>query len=345
MATKNVILKDSSSNELRPETSLTQVKDASGNDLFVQNSGVISTTSGNSIDGVSITDASIGARKLAFKSHNSMLRGKDITSYFTDGSLWDRIAGTNGYQKFEDLYLGDYFDMGATVTCPDSYEGTVGSRYCVIAGFNCLYGNGDNSAVNFDHIICVPGTGDIEHNSFGIEHFGRHAMNNSNTTEGGYAGSVMHNSVYGADGNKNAVVSISGTINNQLYNIFGSHLKPTRELLSNSINSNGKNRFGDGSGGSNSWAWYTCCAVNMSEVEVYGTTVYSSSGYDTGTAKERLPLFALSNEAFNDGGSYYWLKDVVSNAYFAIAYSNGVVKYNNAGLSQTYVRPRFVLGK
>ena len=63
MATKNVILKDSSSNELRPETVLTQVKDASGNDLFTQTSGVISTTTGNSINGASINDASIGSAK------------------------------------------------------------------------------------------------------------------------------------------------------------------------------------------------------------------------------------------------------------------------------------------
>ena len=343
MATKNVILKDSSSNELRPETVITQVKDSSGSDLFTEASGVVSTTNGHSLNGASIGDSTITSSKLAFKSHNSMLRGRDITSYFQDGSLWDRIHGTNGYQKFDDLYLGDYFNMGQAVTCPDSYSGTTGSQYCVIAGFNCLYGNGDSNAVTYDHIICVPGTGDIEHDSFGTEHFGRHAMNGSNTTAGGYAGSVMHTTVYGADQDGNAVVTTAGTINAQLYAIFGSHLKATRELLSNSINSEGYNRFGSNTGCSNNWAWYTCYAVNMSEVEVYGTTIWSSSGYDTGTAKERLPLFALSDGAINDRSSYYWLKDVASASAFAIVDSAGFADSVNAGYEYFYVRPRFVL--
>ena len=43
--------------------------------------------------------------------HNSIVRGKDITSYYEDGTLWDRIAGTNGFRPYEELYLGDYFIM------------------------------------------------------------------------------------------------------------------------------------------------------------------------------------------------------------------------------------------
>ena len=41
--------------------------------------------------------------------HNSFFRGKDITEYLTDGTLWKRVNGTDGYELFEDLYVGDYF--------------------------------------------------------------------------------------------------------------------------------------------------------------------------------------------------------------------------------------------
>lgn len=327
---KNVVLKDSSGNELNPQTSIAQVTN-------------LTAGSDGKLSGASITDSTITSAKVEWRSHNSMLRGNDITNYLTDGSLWDRIHGTNGYSKFQDLYLGDYFDMGQNITCPDSYDGTIGSRYCVIAGFNCLYGNGDTNAVTYDHIICVPGTGDILHDSFGTEHFGRHAMNSTHTTEGGYAGSVMHLQVYGADSDGNAVTNIAGTINAQLYTIFGSHLKATRELLSTEVNTTGYNRFGIPNGCSNNWGWKTCYAVNMSEIEVYGSTVWSSSGYDTGTAKERLPLFGLSDGAINDRSAYYWLKDVASASRFAGVSHLGSADSHYAGHSFLYVRPRFVL--
>lgn len=37
--------------------------------------------------------------------HNAIFRGKDITNYLDDGSLWEKISSGT----FEDLYIGDYF--------------------------------------------------------------------------------------------------------------------------------------------------------------------------------------------------------------------------------------------
>ena len=37
-------------------------------------------------------------------SHNALFRGKDITSYFNDRTLWSRISSGT----FEDLFVGDY---------------------------------------------------------------------------------------------------------------------------------------------------------------------------------------------------------------------------------------------
>jgi len=274
--------------------------------------------------------------------HNSIVRGKDITSYFTDGTLWSRINGTNGFKLFEDLYLGDYINMGVGVTAQETDQGTsygnIGSQYVTIAGFDTHFGNGGSSVVDFHHICMVPG----QYRS-GAFHFGRHRMNATNTTEGGYAGSVMHTTVLGAVTSAGKTYAQGGTINEQLYRIFGSHLKTTNELLANSINATGYNRLGTNSGCSNSWAWTNCQAVLMSEVEVYGSIVWSSSGYDTGNAKTQLPLFRLEENCINNRSSYYWLKDVASAPYFANCDDNGYAYYSNASNDRSYVRPRFLL--
>lgn len=260
---------------------------------------------------------------------------KDITSYFTDGTLWKRIKGTDGFSPFEDIYVGDYFKMSRPITVKGSYENTVGSQYVTIAGINTLAGNGDNIDMFENHLVMVPGMGEE-----GIQHFGRHRMNSSDTTTGGYVGSEMYKTHLGAVATSG---NTAGTINQQLFAEFGSHLKTTREVLSNSINGSGVNRYGTASGCSNNWAWYSCQAVLMSEVECYGSVAWSSSGYDTGNANHWLPLFMYSNKARNNRTAYYWLKDVTSGSHFA--YSNGSGDSDNlhASRADCFVRPRFVL--
>lgn len=263
--------------------------------------------------------------------------GKDITSYYQDGSLWKRLNGTDGYALFEDIYVGDYFHMSRAVTCPDSYDGTTGSDWVTIAGINTLSGNGDIISMDYNHLVMVPGKGEA-----GAQHFGWHMMNATNTTAGGYLGSDMHKSVLGAVTNTGSTAA-GATINQQLYAEFGSHLKTTRELLSNMMTATLYNRFGSAGGASSSWAWADCQAVLMSEVEAYGSVVWSSSGYDTGSAKTRLPLFAYSTKALNNRSAYYWLKDIASASDFCYVDHDGYATCSYASNALVYVRPRFVL--
>ena len=81
----------------------------------------------------------------------------------------------------------------------------------------------------------------------------------------------------------------------------------------------------------------------MSEVEVYGATVWSSSGYDTGTACMQLPLFAKDKACINNRSSYYWLKDVAAASYFCGVSADGGASYHDAGYADYYIRPRFNL--
>ena len=272
--------------------------------------------------------------------------GKDITAYFQDGTLWKRLAGTDGYQKYEDIYAGDFFDMRRAVTCPDSTNGTVGSQWVTIAEIDGFMNKGLGSAtthatahwINYPHLIMVPGAGEE-----GVQHFGLHAMNDTDTTEGGYVASKMHTNVLGpvaVDGS----VSAGATINQQLKYIFGSHLKTINELLTNSMNPNGVGRFGTASGVSSGFDWYDVQSCLLGEVEVYGSVVTGSSLHDVGSAWRQLAAFRHSKMMMNNATAWFWLKDVASFNAFAFADGYGGAYCNGASNAGRFVRPRFVIG-
>ena len=263
---------------------------------------------------------------------------KDITAYITDGTFWKRLAGTDGYALFEDIYVGDYFEMSRAITCPNSYNGDTGTKWCTIADIDAFMNRGD-TGISYHHAIIVPGKGNDASEK---QHFGRARMNTNNDTTGAYKASEMNTTTIGDVVSAGSTAS-GATINQQLYAEFGSHLKTTRELISKSTNASGYNRFGTAGGCSNDWDWASVQAILMSEIEVYGSTVWSSSGYDTGSACKPLALFQHSEVALNNRTAYYWLKDVASAVYFCLANTDGNSDYSHASYAADYVRPRFIL--
>lgn len=275
-------------------------------------------------------------------SHNiPRLVPKDITAYITDGTFWKRLAGTNGFALFEDIYVGDYFKMSRAISAYErtgQYQ-TTGSQYVTIAGLDTMMNNGDQgSGITYHHAVMVAGQG-----FGGTQHFGRSRMNATNTTEGGYKASEMNTLVLG-DVVSAGSTAADATINQQLYAEFGAHLKTTRELVTKAINATGYNRFGSATGCASDWEWISAQAILMSETECYGSIAWSSSGYDTGNANRQLPLFAFSKQAQNNRSAYYWLKDIASAAYCCSAHSIGFSHCSGAGDADLYVRPRFILG-
>ncbi|MDD5833742.1 MAG: hypothetical protein PUD00_00730 [Treponema berlinense] len=275
-------------------------------------------------------------------SHNiPRLVPKDITAYITDGTFWKRLAGTNGFALFEDIYVGDYFKMSRAISAYErtgQYQ-TTGSQYVTIAGLDTMMNNGDQgSGITYHHAVMVAGQG-----FGGTQHFGRSRMNATNTTEGGYKASEMNTLVLG-DVVSAGSTAADATINQQLYAEFGAHLKTTRELVSNAINATGYNRFGSATGCASNWEWISAQAILMSEVEAYGSIAWSSSGYDTGNANRQLPLFAFSKQAQNNRTAWYWLKAIASAAFFCRANDYGSSTYDSASFAYYYVRPRFILG-
>ena len=275
-------------------------------------------------------------------SHNiPRLVPKDITAYITDGTFWKRLAGTNGYALFEDIYVGDYFKMSRAISAYErtgQYQ-TTGSQYVTIAGLDTMMNNGDQgNGVDYHHAVMVAGQG-----FGGMQHFGRSRMNATNTTEGGYKASEMNTLVFG-EVTSTGSTAADATINQQLYAEFGSHLKTTRELVSNAINATGYNRLGSATGCASNSEWISAQAILMSEIECYGSIAWSSSGYDTGNAIQQLPLFAFSKQAQNNRSAYYWLKDIASAANFCFAHDYGYSSYYGASGAERCVRPRFILG-
>lgn len=284
----------------------------------------------------------IGAvNELNSKSFHNIPRlvPKDITSYYKDGSLWKRLNGTGGYSLYQDIYAGDYFQMSRVISAknPDATQQLNGTDWVTIASIGGLAHNGDNMDLTPNHLVMVPGKG-----FGGTQHFGRSRMNPTNTSEGGYKASEMNTTVLGAVATAGSTAA-DATINQQLYAEFGTHLKKTRELVTNKINATGINRYGANSGCSNGWEWIDAQAILMSEVEVYGSTVWSSSGWDTGNANHQFELFANSKSAINDRTAWYWLKDVASASEFCRCSYFGNAGYSGASRARDYVRPRFVI--
>ena len=264
---------------------------------------------------------------------------KDVTSYYNDGSLWKRLGGTDGYSLFEDLFVGDYFKMSRPISAlnPVTEYQLTGSQYVTFASFGGLAGNGDKTPATDKWAVMVPGMG-----FGGTQHFGRSRMNPTNTTEGAYKGSEMNTKVIGPVVTTGSTAA-GATINQQLFAEFGSHLATTRELVSSSINATGVNKFGAAAGCSNNFEWVDMQAVLMSEIEVYGSVVFSSSGFDTGTANHQFELFAFSKSAINNGSAWYFLKGVASATDFCRCNGGGDAHYSNASVAALYVRPRFVI--
>ena len=268
---------------------------------------------GTNIQATSVSDMLTQANRAASCSYN---RGENITKYVTDGTLRDRIAGTNGFEPYEDIFPWDYIDLGTPITCTTSGGGasTGGSQVIRVAqrgGLNSYQYNGNC-------LIMVPETG-----------FGSSYMNSSNTTVGGYYNSFMHQ-------------TIMADLNTKLGNsIIGSYLKETNELLSNGINASGYNRFGTNSGCASSWAWYLCKCVLMSEIEVDGSITWSSSGHDTGSACHQLEAFR--NDKLAAIPNYtFWKKDVASSSLFSRATDVGAAADTSA-IRVYGVRPRFTI--
>lgn len=240
-------------------------------------------------------------------NHNSIYRGKNITSKFTDGSLFANIA--NG--TFDDLFIGDYF----VATCNGV---TTNWR---LAGFDIYYNCGD-TALTRHHAVVIPDNMLLAAN-----------MNADHTTAGGYIGSRMY---------KETIPDLASKIETM---VGTSHLVKYRDLLTSSVDTNvASSGYSGWKGASSNWGWYDTTVRLCSEVDVYGTTVFSSSGYDVGLANAQLPLFALNPALRVEANrAWWWLSSVYHSDNFCTVNHYGH-SYSSWASYVLGVRPRFLIG-
>lgn len=195
--------------------------------------------------------------------------------------------------------VGDYF--------------TINGRDYVIAGLNPMKGTSTPYRLTENHVglIVIPHTTQ-KWNESGNTYTGGDGRG------AGYANSDLHHYL---------VNTLLPTV--QL-DLGSSHVLAHNKLLSNAVNQTGTNKMGSATGCSSGWGWVSSYISALSEVQVYGSTVWSSSGFDTGEACRQLDVFRVYNHTEIFGGEYPWLRDVVSASYAASAAAAGVASLDPA---------------
>ena len=221
------------------------------------------------------------------EAHNAMWGGRDITASFNNGTVSANIA--NG--TFRDIFPGDYITKQVTIS---------GKKYTVnwvIADCDYWINKGD-TAVTVHHVAIVPQAPIFDAN-----------MNATNTTEGGYMGSRMFKETIPA--------CATGIVN-----AFGaSHILTFRDWLisgmtANQISSGLPNFTGGAQWDASPWVSVQCDL--MTEKMVLGAPVNSASALDEWCATRQMSAFRLSENLINYNRQWYWLRNIVSSADFAV---------------------------
>lgn len=248
---------------------------------------------------------------------------KDIKALVTAvQSTIDAIA-TTGAGAHNSIYRGK--NLGTSVTAAqyaaikagtfdDMYIGDYwvinGTTYR-IAAFDYYYRTGDTSC-DTHHVTLVP-----DGNMY------THCMNDTNVTTGAYVGSKMYTE--GLNAAKETINTAFGA----------AHVLNHRQYLQNAVTD----------GYASAASWYDSTVELMTEQNVYGCKIFGN--VSNGTAlpnnytvdKSQYPLFAFRPDMISNR-AWFWLRDVVSAAYFAYVGSNGLAYCTYA--SHAYgVRPAF----
>lgn len=231
----------------------------------------------------------------------------------------DSMAGIrNGFYRGKKLGTELTPEQSATIQAgifDDMFIGDyweIGGFKWRIAHFDYWLRTGSTEQTNH-HVVIVP-----DENLYNAQ------MNTSNVTTGGYIGSAMYTA---------NLASAKATVNSA----FGSaHVLPIKKYLTNSVSTNI----------ANNWSEVEETVGLMNESMVYGAPINSkpvadSVNFNVGYEKTQLALFKLRPELITNRGSW-WLRCVVSAAYFANVYSygnaNGYYASDSLG-----VRPAFAI--
>ena len=256
------------------------------------------------------------------EAHNAMWGGRDITAAFNNGTVSANIA--NGTVR--DIFPGDYITKQVTIPRVLADDGTTvlfaGGTYTVnwvIADCDYWWHKGDqNNGMETHHVVIVP-----QAPIFNAR------MNSTNTTEGGYKGLEMCKKIIPA--------CATGIVN-----AFGSdHILTFRDAISNNVDtSHISSGIPQWTGTPGWWGEWVSAQCNlMSEKMVYGAPICSAGAMDNAIATRQMSAFRLSEKLINYNRNWWWLRDVVSSAAFALVRGGGHASSHSALDSTAGVRP------
>lgn len=250
----------------------------------------------------------------------------------SSGVLWAALQGQAspmgipGAGAHNAIYRG--YALGSSVTAAqwaaisagtfdDLYIGdywTIGGVNYRIAAFDYYLNTGD-TACTTHHVVIVPDT--VLYNT---------AYNDDNVVTGGYVGSKLYTQ---------GLATAKSTIGSA----FGStHILSHRQYLSNAVTDN----FVTGA------AWFDSTVCLMTEQNVYGSRVFGSMRHESipsvnhSLDNSQLPLFKHRHDLICAARQEFWLRDVVSQYYFAAAGTQGVSSYSAAS-NDSGIRPAFCI--
>lgn len=278
-----------------------------------------------SYDGLTYIEAD-GLAQFSVRYGSSDVMANGINNSNKIASLLLNVAPLlfNNAGSHNAIYRGAY--LGSSVTAAQynainngTFEGlyigdywTIGGVNYRIAAFDYYLRCGDTDLTTH-HAVIVPDT--ILYT---------HVMNDSNVTTGGYVGSKMY-----TEGLEQAKTTIKTA--------FSGHVLKHRVYL---VNATANGRASDG-------AWYDSEVDLMNEQMVYGSSIFApvSNGANVpanyGVEKSQLPLFQFRADLISNRTTY-WLRDVITAAFFAFVDVSGSAYASYANPSYG-VRPAFCI--
>ncbi len=264
-------------------------------------------------------------------NHNGIYRGSNLGTISSlaqlEAFLTEHEVATG---KFTNLYLGDYIKI---------QDGTYNGNWC-IAGFGTEANKGSANIPNKNTLSLIP-SGNLTSASMNSTNTTGVSKNTNNPLYAETQGveTVGYQAYWGSDMAQITMPDIEA----KLTAVLGTHLKTRDILCSTTMTPTTPSMAGAGANGaSTNWGWKAVKAALMTEVQVYGSTVYSSSSFDVGEGYEKLPIFNFISPV-GQGRADWWLRAVASSSNFARAGNTG----NAGAYGASYafgVRPLIVVG-
>ena len=217
-----------------------------------------------------------------------------------NGGLGKDFSAAGGNAGFHNsIFRGK--NLGTSYTAAQSSQVTAGTfddlfvgDYWVINGvnwriadFDPYYRCGDNISLGH-HIAVVP-----DGNLYST------VWNETNDTSTGYVGSAIRANI------KAASDTAAGAEEKVIAAFGSSHVLAYRAIYPTSYSS----------GKATGWAWTDAKVELMNELEVYGSSIWTSMpGYEAGINKRQLSLFRIAPQFINIR-AYWWLRSVCSATY------------------------------